>query len=167
MKSSKQIESVTNKKSGQEVAKQNFGKTDTRYWHDVIFKPSYTRDGKMRCVEDWAARVQWRGRRELFNLKTPNKTAAAAKAKEIYTTLVGAGWDAALEKFKPEMQRKAVSTVGDFLNELRGHWSGKSKTFEDYCQKFRTIVSQIFDIKGGREKFDYVSGGRKGVDCKD
>jgi Phage integrase family len=160
MKSSKQIQPEVNQKSGQKVAKQNFGKTDARYWHDVIFKPIYTRDGKTRCVEDWAARIQWRGRRELLNLKTPNKTAAAAKAKEIYTTLVGAGWDAALEKFKPEMQRKAVSTVGDFLNELRGHWSGKPKTFEDYCQKFRTIVSQIFDIKGGREKFDYVNGGR-------
>jgi hypothetical protein len=98
--------------------------------------------------------------RELFNLKTPNKTAAAAKAKEIYTTLVGMGWDAALEKFKPEMQRKAVSMVGDFLNELREHWSGKPKTFEDYCRSFRTILSQIFGIKGGREKFDYVNGGR-------
>jgi integrase len=160
MKSSKQIQSEVNKKSGQEVAKQNLGKTDARYWHDVIFKPTYTREGKTRCVEDWAARVQWRGRRELFNLKTPNKTAAAAKAKEVYTTLVGAGWDATLERFKPEMQRKAVSTIGDFLNELRGHWSGKPKTFEDYCRSFRTILSQIFGIKGGREKFDYVNGGR-------
>ena len=160
MKRSKQIQSLINKKSGQEVAKQNFGKTDARYWHAVIFKPIYTRDGKTHCVEDWATRIQWRGRRELFNLKTPNKTAAAAKAKEIYTTLVGAGWDAALEKFKAEMQRKAVSTVGDFLTELRGHWSGKPKTFEDYCRSFHTILSQIFGIKGGREKFDYVNGGR-------
>jgi len=98
---------------------------DARYWHDVIFKLIYTRDGKTGCIEDWAARIQWRGRRKLFNLKTPNKTAAAAKAKEIYTTLVGAGWNATLEKLKPEMQRKAVSTVCDFLSQLRGHWSGK------------------------------------------
>ena len=48
-------------------------------------------------------------------------------------------------------QRKAVSTVGDFLTELRAHWSGKPKTFEDYCRSFRTIVSQIFGIKGGRK----------------
>jgi integrase len=160
MKTSKQIRSEVNGKSGQEVAKHGFGKTDVRYWHDAIFKPEYRRDGQKLKVEDWAARMQWRGRRETFNLKTSNKAAAAAKAKDIYTMLVGAGWDAALEKFKPEMQRKAVSTVGDFLNELRGHWSGKPKTFEDYCQKFRTILSQIFDIKGGREKFDYVNGGR-------
>ncbi len=150
-----------NKISGQEVAKHNFGKTDVRYWHDVVFKPTYKSAGKTLCIEDWAARIQWRGRRELFNLKTSNKAAAAAKAKDIYTTLVGAGWPETLAKFKPEMERKAVSTIGDFLSELRGHWSGKPKTFEDYCQKFRTIVSQIFGIKGGREKFDYVNGGRK------
>ena len=41
MKSSKQNGADRDKKSGQEVAKQNFGKTDARYWHDVIFKPIY------------------------------------------------------------------------------------------------------------------------------
>jgi len=50
--------------------------------------------------------------------------------------------------------------VGTFLAELRGHWSGKPKTFEDYCRSFRTIVSQIYGIKGGKKKFDYISGGR-------
>src|SRR5437868_15206179 len=149
-----------NKKSGQEVAKRNFGKTDMRYWQGVIFKPTYTKDGKTLHVEDWAARIQWRGRRETFNLKTSNKTAAAAKAKQIYTTLIGTGWDATVAKFKPEMQRVAISTVGEFLNELRGHWPGRSKTFDDYCRAFRKIVSEIFGINGTREKFDYVNGGR-------
>ena len=32
-------------KSGQEVAKHGFGKTDVRYWHDAIFKTKYTRFG--------------------------------------------------------------------------------------------------------------------------
>jgi hypothetical protein len=155
-----QLHKNLNRKSGQEVAKHTFGKTDARYWQDVIFKPTYRRADQTLCVDDWAARIQWRGRRELFNLKTPNRTAAAAKAKDIYSTLVGAGWDTTLEKFKPEMQRKAASTVGEFLNELRGHWSGKPKTFGDYCRSFRTILSQIFRIKAGREKFDYVNGGR-------
>jgi hypothetical protein len=161
MNNSKQIRSARNQISGQEVAKRNFGKTDARYWHDVIFKPTYSKDGKTLCVKHWAARIQWRGRRELFNLKTSNNAAAAARARDIYATLVGAGWPTTLARFKPEMERKAVSTIGDFLNELRGHWPGKPKTFEDYCQKFRTIVSQIFDIRGGRAKFDYAGGGRK------
>jgi integrase len=149
-----------NKINGQEVAKRNFGKTDARYWHDVIFKPTYSKSGKTFCIEHWAARIQWRGRRELFNLKTSNKAAAAAKAKDIYAMLVGAGWPQTLAKFKPEMARKSVSSVGDFLSELRGHWSGKRRTFEDYCKNFRTLVAQIFNINGGRAKFDYVGGGR-------
>ena len=159
MKSSAQIRSGVSEKSGQAVAKQ-FGKTDSRYWHDAIFKPSYTRDGQLFFLEEWAARIQWRGRRELFNLRTPNKAAAATKARDIYAMLVGAGWDATLAKYKPEMQRQAVSTIGDFLTELRAHWSGKPRTFEDYCRSFRAIVAHIFGIEGGREKFDYVNGGR-------
>jgi hypothetical protein len=152
-----------NTKSGQEVAKQSnesFSKTDVRYWSHAIFKPTYTRNGQTLEIEDWSVRIQWRGRRETFNLKTPNKATGAAKAREIYTTLVGAGWDAALEKFKPEVVHKPVSTVGDFLTELHGHWSGKAKTFEDYCRSFRQILSEIFKIEGGRAKFDYVNGGR-------
>src|SRR6266487_7151329 len=112
MKNSKQIRSGVNDKSGQEVAKHGFGKTDLRYWYDAIFKPEYKRDGQKLKVEDWAARMQWRGRRETFNLKTPNKAAAAAKAKDIYTILIGTGWHATLEQFKPEMARKSVLTVG-------------------------------------------------------
>jgi hypothetical protein len=159
MKSSAQVQSGVSEKSGQAVAKQ-FGKTDARYWHEVILKPTYTRDGQTFFLEEWAARMQWRGRRELFNLRTPNKAAAATKARDIYAMLVGSGWDATLAKFKPEMQRKAVSTIGDFLTELRAHWSGKPRTFEDYCRSFRGIVAHIFGMEGGREKFDYVNGGR-------
>lgn len=160
MKRSKQFRSGQREITGQAVAKTRFGKTDARYWHDVVFKPTYTREGESRSLQDWAARIQWRGRRELFNLRTPNKAVAAAKARDIYTMLVGLGWEATLEKFKPGMQRRAVSTVGDFLAELRMHWSGKPKTFEDYCRSFRTILSQMFEIDGGTRKFDYVNGGR-------
>jgi hypothetical protein len=160
MKSSEQVQPRLREKSGQVVAKQKFGKTDTRYWQEAVFKPSYRRDGQTFFVEDWAARVQWRGRRELFNLRTPNKATAAAKARDVYVMLVGAGWEATLAKFKPDMERRDLSTVGDFLNELSPHWSGKEKTFADYSRCFRTILSQMFGIEGHRAKFDYVNGGR-------
>ena len=158
--SSEQFQTEIDKKSGPEVAQREFGKTDPRYWHEALYKPTYKRAGQTFSVNDWIVRIQWRGRRQKFNLKTPNKATAAARARDIYTTLVSAGWDAALEKFKPEMQRKAASTVGEFLSELRNHWSGKTKTFDDYCRSFRTIVAQVFQIKGGPSKFDYVNGGR-------
>jgi hypothetical protein len=53
----------------------------------------------------------WRGRRETFNLKTPNKAAAAGKAKDIYTMLVGAGWDATLEKFNSGVQNASTEQI--------------------------------------------------------
>jgi hypothetical protein len=58
------------------------------------------------------------------------------------------------------MARKSVSTVGDFLTELRGHWSGSPKTFEDYCRSFRHILAHVFDVNGGPKRFDYRKGGR-------
>jgi integrase len=100
------------------------------------------------------------GRRETFSLVKANKTEAATRAKEIYLSLKAAGWDPTLAKFKPKIAPKSVSTVRDLLEELEGHWSGQAKTFRDYCRSFRTILSQIFEIRGGREKFDYVNGGR-------
>jgi integrase len=156
-----------NEKSVQEVSKQKttdfngrYAKSDVRYWERVIFKPTYTQNGRRREVKHFAAKIQHLGRRETFSFGEANQARAAARAKEIYLSLKSVGWDATLEKFKPEMQRKSVSTVGDLVNELREHWSGRAKTFQDYCRSFRTILSQMFQIEGGREKFDYVNGGR-------
>ncbi len=162
--SSEQKQSRLNRKSVQEVSKQRsngrHAKTDVRYWERVIFKPSYTRNRQRREVKHWAVKIQHLGRRETFSLGHANQIRAAERAKEIYLSLESAGWNTTLERFKPEMTRKSVSTVGDLLNELSGHWSGKTKTFHDYSRSFRTILSQVFDIKGGRKKFDYVKGGR-------
>jgi hypothetical protein len=156
-----QKRSGVHNKNGQEMAKRSFAKTDMRYWSGAIFKPTYREDGRQREVAHWAARMQWRGRRELFSLGTSNKAAASAKARDIYTMLLGAGWEETLNKYKPPVTRQATVTIGEFLEELRSHWSGKPKTFEDYCRSFRRIVSQIFGIEGGRARFDYVNGGRK------
>jgi len=140
-----------------------------RYWQGAIFRSTYTRNGTRRKVADWSAKIQHAGRRQTFPLGTPNRAAAAAKAKEIYFSLQASGWDFTLSRFKPESQRSSVSTVGEFLQELSGHWSRKAKTVGDYSRSFRSIVSQIFGVQGGKEKFDYAGGGRDAwvakIDC--
>src|SRR5262245_14398828 len=115
-----------NKKSVQEVSKRKqteisgrYPKTDVRYWDRTIFKPKYTKDGRLGQVKHWAVKIQHLGRRETFSLVKANRTEASARAKEIYLTLKSDGWDAALAKFKPEAAPKAVSTVGDFLSEVQ------------------------------------------------
>jgi len=127
----------------------------------VIFQPTYTRDGQVRKVGQWAVKIQHLGRRETFSLVKANKTSAAARAKEIYLSLKAAGWDATIARFKPKAAPKAVSTVGDFLEEVKAKAGGRPKTIESYCRALRTIVADMFDIDGGKEKYDYRSGGRK------
>jgi integrase len=112
---------------------------------------------------DWAAKIQHLGRRETFSLGTPNKAAAANKAKEIYLSLQGAGWESTLAKYKPKtvVANEPVVTVGEFIEQVKATVGGKPKTVEDYCRAFRTIVADIFDIDGGKKKYDYRGGGRE------
>jgi integrase len=157
-----------NVKSGQEVAKhksslatlKHHPKTDARYWQEAVYFPTYTRDGETLTAGEYSARMMHAGRREAFSLGTSNKTAAAAKAKEIYLSLQSAGWEATLAKFKPKAS-KIVTTVGEFLEEVKAKADGRARTISDYCKAFRTIVAGVFHIDGGKEKYDYRTGGRE------
>jgi len=167
--SSEQKNAGLNTKSVQEVSKPNghasgrHSRTDQRYWEKAIFQPTYTRNGQVRKVGEWAAKIQHLGRRETFSLGSANKTSAASRAKEIYLSLRSAGWDETIAKFKPKAgaARNAVSTVGDFLEEVTAKASARPKTIESYCRAFRTIVTDICGIDGGRSKYDYRKGGRE------
>jgi hypothetical protein len=156
---------VENRKSGQESgqAAKHHGKTDVRYWQSKLFKPWYTRGGQIRELRQYAVRIQHKGSRDTFNLGTPNKTTAAAKARDIYVYLVANGWGAALAKFKPKSQvvLKTHATVGDFLDELRRKADLSPKTFASYTIAFRKILSDAFRIEGGNERFDSRKGGRE------
>jgi hypothetical protein len=166
--SSKQENTPLNGKSVQEVSKRQpvgngrHPKTDLRYWEKAIFQPTYTRDGEVRKVGEWAAKIQHLGRRETFSLGGANRASAAARAKEIYLSLQAAGWDATLAKFKPKAGSagKTVTTIGEFVEEVKAKASARPKTIESYCQAFRTIVADICGIDGGRAKYDYRKGGR-------
>jgi integrase len=137
-------------------------KTDLRYWERAIFQPTYTRYGQVWKVGEWAAKIQHLGRRETFSLGSVNKASAAARAKQIYLSLQAAGWDATLAKFKPKAGNagKAVTTIGEFVEEVKAKASARPKTIESYCQAFRTIVADVCGIDGGKSKYDYRTGGR-------
>ena len=81
---------------------------------------------RRRLTKEWYARMQFRGKREFFSLGTPNKAAAAAKARDIYLALVASGWEATLARFKkPSAAKRALNagqscTVGEFLEAIAG-----------------------------------------------
>ena len=112
---------------------------------------------------DWSVRIQHQGRRESFPLGTPNKAAAAAKARDIFFGLSGGGWQETLQRFKPEAATPVLldATVGDLIREVTAIGGLRSKTLADYAKALRLIVSDIFQIEGGKGKFDPHTGGRQ------
>ncbi|MGO9446081.1 MAG: tyrosine-type recombinase/integrase [Thiobacillaceae bacterium] len=164
---------VQNKQSGPEVAQQmaqlvtqtirHVGKSHVDYWAPRLIKRTYL-DSEGREVEipDWYVRVAHLGRREWFNTGTPNKAAAAEKARKIYLSLISKGWQATLDEFKPDMQvSKDGCTVGEFLDQVKAVSGLKPVTYEIYAKKFRSLVAGVFNIDGGKAKYDYVNGGHK------
>ncbi len=128
-----------------------FGKTDVRYWGERIFRRA--RDGN----EDthWTAQIQFVGRREQFPLGTANKAVAAAKARDIYVTLHGRGWDETLALFKPKpvLEKPANSTVGDLIREVSAAANYRTTTYAVYCGALRRIAADISGIKGDKSRF--------------
>jgi hypothetical protein len=140
----------------------NLSKTDLRYWKDRVFKPTYTRRGLRHDSPNWAVYLQHRGQRHKWSLGTPNREAAAAKARDIFLSLQAQGWDATVQKYRPKLvAKKRDATVGQFIEEVKAKADLDAKTIEGYCKALRTIVADTFGIDGGKEKFDYRKGGHE------
>jgi len=145
------------------VSLGRLGKTHQDYWQSRLKKRSYEGPrGKTFVVPGWQVRISLLGRREWFNTGTPNKAAAGARARDIYLSLLASGWDATLARFKPDqIVDRDCSTVGRFLDTVKANSGLRHITFEIYARKFRTLVAGVFGVKAGKEKFDYVHGGRQ------
>jgi len=143
----------------------HFSKTDVRFWQDRLFRETYRNKGRLCRTTHWSARIQHEGRRERFPLYTPNKAAAAARARDIYLFLVANGWEAALARYRKskgiaqERNDKLPVTVGEFLDAVFSVCNNRS-TIEGYATAFRKIVADLFGFSSDLAKFDYRSGGR-------
>jgi integrase len=140
-------------------------KTHQDYWLGKLRKRSYlTPDGKTEIeIPLWQVRLFHVGKESWFNLGTANQAAAAVKARDIYVFLMANGWDAALAKFKPESDAapRLNLTVGEYLNAVKATGYLRLRTFLNYQNCLRTIVSEIFGVRGDVSKFDYRQGGNK------
>ncbi len=159
---------LQNIQSGTEVAQsgtekiRRAGKSHVDYWAPRLKKRSYEWEGDTLEIPEWQVRIAHLGRREWFNTGTPNKASAAEKARKIYLSLIGKGWEATLAEFKPAMQvARDGCTIGDFLDQVKAVSGLKPVTFEIYARKFRSLAAGAFGIDGGKAKHDYVNGGRK------
>ena len=144
-------------------------KTHQDYWKPrVVRRPFINRDGKRSIPPEFSVRMRHLRRDVWFNLETANASTAAVKARDIYVSLVAAGWDATFAKYKPKpILRADVCTVGEFLADVKEHSHLKPMTVRRYAVKLRKMVADLGKVDAGakgrakRAKYDYVNGGRK------
>ena len=154
-----------NRKSGQEVAKQKSGlaKSDSRFWQSRLFRNFFTRDGQRQETADWCVRIARKGRRETFNLETPNKEAASRKAQAIYLSLVANGWGGTLAIYKPSAapgSTDAPVTLNDLMQatgQRAVHVRPTTLRYYEGC--LRQIAADVASLKRPVDRHDYVNGG--------
>jgi len=121
---------------------------DTRAGPHSLEKRTFTgRDGLIVEIPAWQVRIQHLCRSAYFNLKTANAAEAAVKAREIYVFLIANGWEATLEKFKPQPVKRTNLTVDEFTELYR-----KEVEFLEYPPGPRTIKTEYFTPKGKRRR---------------
>ena len=142
---------------------KKYPKTHQEYWKQKLKKREYKdNSGIIHEVSDWQVRIFHASREAWFNLKTANKAAAAAKARDIYLVLISEGWDAALERFKDTPQKKEHEpTIGEFIEEVGKVSTLKPNTLNDYVKKFRLIAGEVCGIEKTSLRYDPYNGGRE------
>jgi len=144
-------------------------KTHQDYWKSRLIHCTFRgRDGENYTPPEFYVRMFHLGRESRFCLDTANQAAAAVKARDIYLSLVSAGWEATLTKYKPAPVAQAeVCTVGEFLADVHTRIHLKPVTVRRYAVKLRKMVSDMVKLEAGlrgkarRAKYDYMHGGRQ------
>lgn len=144
--------------------KRLYPKTHANYWKSRLEHRTYSRDGQMCEVAEWSVRIHYKGIRRSFDLETANKEEAAAKARDIYLSLVAKGWSTTLTELAPQPMapvnaQEGSTTVGEFLAEVERTSTLKPKTFHRYAQYFRMMAAQIQGVKSDRSRYNYRTGG--------
>lgn len=153
-----------NAKVTETATKRFYPKTHANYWKSRLEHRSYTHNGKTLEVAEWSVRIHFKGVRKSFDLETANKEDAAAKARDIYLSLVAKGWSATINELAPQPVSLVEigsdsATVGEFLAEVERTANLKPKTFRQYTQALRQLAAGIAGVKSDASRYDYRKGG--------
>jgi hypothetical protein len=138
--------------------------THANYWKSRLEHRTYTRDVETFEVAELSIRIFFKGIRKSFDLETANREEAAAKARDIYLSLMAKGWAATLAELSPQAMlpvetQTASPTVGEFLLEVQRTSNLKAKTLRRYAQYFRMLAAQLQGIDADASRYDYRNGG--------
>jgi hypothetical protein len=125
-----------------------------------VFLPNYTRAGVRHTSAHYAVAMKYQSRRLEWSLHTADKAKAAELARSIWLSLLSAGWEATLDRFRPKHDAKPDTlTVGEFIARVKEVADVKPKTLHGYCVALRRIVADIAEIKSNKTRFDYSPEG--------
>lgn len=134
-------------------------KTAVAYWMRRIKLPA----GRPH----YAVQIERRGRRQQFALGTAEKAAAANRAREIYLDVCGMGWEAALQKHRPETVKRAkVATVGELIECATRLSGARVESLDAYAKALRTLTASALGIElNGKKTPEAVAKWRAEVDA--
>jgi integrase len=122
-----------------------FAKTDLRYWKNKVFLLGST----------YWVQIQFKGRREKINLHHANIEQAAAKARDLYRSLLSNGWEETLGRFKAGYTepKKTALTIGEYVDAVKGKTGLRNQTIEGYAKALRKIVADSFGLARDKAKY--------------
>lgn len=140
---------------------QKRGKDHVEYWKGRLVKRSYSGNRNQGIVSGWQVQVTHSKIRKWFNTHTNNKAEAATIARDFYLCVKTQGWEAALEKYRPEETTPIKSpTVGEYFRAVGEYTTLSPRTLECYKNKFRTLVVECLDLPRYNRKVDHPLGSK-------
>jgi integrase len=130
-----------NKKSAQGVHREKTRppKTAAAYWTSKVKKPAES--------GLYGVQIKYNGTRARFPLGTADKQLASERARDRFLSLVANGWEATLQKFKPEAAKPVkVATIGAWLDAVKDTAGFRASTFTNYANSIRQIAAEIQSI---------------------
>jgi integrase len=157
----------TGQTTGQTKSKSKrarLSKTHVDYWKKRLKRRSFVgRDGVRVEVPELQVRMFHAGRESWFNLHSTNVDSAATKARDIFLSLVAAGWEPTLARFRPDLTpKKRVGTVGEALAVAKALAVTRPQSFAQAALRLRQMAGELEKIKPPRHRTAYMSEKFKG-----
>jgi hypothetical protein len=157
-------------------------KTSVKFWEGKVYK--FTRkggNGKEVTSPYFYANPCHGNKMARVCLQTANKLEAAGRAKNAYLLLKSQGWEAMWEVYRVRKNREEadkqdmrhrgeeitdqhkkrkgeIETIGEFVEKVKQVCFVRPKTLHDYIRSLYHIISDIYGIDYGSDKYNYHCG---------
>jgi len=80
-------------------------------WRKRVFKNTFTRNGQQRTISGWSVKIQHRGVRRTFSLRSTDRGEAAVEAQAIHQAILTDGWAEAIRVAKESLTRPKLAPL--------------------------------------------------------